>query len=31
MVRTDTTDVPQRFYVVANWFEELKTRAAQSR
>jgi Tol biopolymer transport system component len=31
MVRTDTTDVPQRFYVVANWFEELNTRGAQSR
>ena len=30
MVRTDSTDAPQSFYVVSNWFNELKARAAQS-
>jgi serine/threonine-protein kinase len=31
MIRSDATDVPQRFYVVSNWFEELNARAPQAR
>ena len=30
LVRSDASDVPQRFYVVSNWFQELTTRASQS-
>jgi len=31
MVRSDTNAVPQRFYVVSNWPDELKARAAVAR
>jgi Tol biopolymer transport system component len=31
MVRSDTDAVSQRFYVVSNWLDELKARAAVAR
>ena len=31
MVRRDAGDVPQRFYVVSNWFQELDARASGAR
>ena len=31
MVRRDAGDVPQRFYVVSNWFQELNARASGAR
>jgi Tol biopolymer transport system component len=31
MIRSDAADIPRRFYVVSNWFEELRARATQAR
>ena len=31
MIRSDAADIPQRFYVVSNWFDELRARATQAR